>query len=242
MKRFLGSIIAILAFIGGPALAAGPAPFPAINWSGFYAGLNAGGAMVSGGFMDPCFTCADLTINAPAFIVGGQAGYNWQYRSFVYGVEGDIDWVSANRTLINAADDSDEAGTATLKMDAFASLRGRMGLAYENTLIYVTAGPAFGHFNSNVMLGTFPGTSDHDTSRDKVWLPGVAAGAGAEVMLSGNLSVRGELLYAMFTDSNTNYIVNATGLPQVCALGLTCGINYSNSTVIGRLGVNWKLN
>jgi opacity protein-like surface antigen len=104
-----------------------------------------------------------------------------------------------------------------------------------------------------VALCTLPGcltTSpfvEHDTSTDRAWLPGIAAGAGVEFKLTDQLSLRGEFLYLLFKDDNTNYIVNATGQPQACprfiaGAPLTCGINYTYSAEIGRVGLDWKLN
>jgi outer membrane immunogenic protein len=239
--------------IGGLPVKAPASRSPVADWRGFYVGLNAGGGIATGQFLDPCFVCADLAIDEPAFSGGAQIGYNWQWRSLVLGAEGDFNWISANKSEIFDASDPGGIGTATLKMDAFGSLRGRLGLAYDNALAYVTAGPAVGHFNSSVALCTLPGcltTSpfvEHDTSTDRAWLPGIAAGAGVEFKLTGQLSLRGEFLYLLFKDDNTNYIVNATGQPQACprfiaGAPLTCGINYTYSAEIGRVGLDWKLN
>jgi len=216
-----------------------PAALPIYNWTGLYGGLNAGGGVATGQFLDPCFTCADIKIQDPFALAGGQIGYQWQWHAMVVGLEGDFDWTGANRSLLYAADDSCCKGLANLDMDAFASIRARMGLAYENALIYVTAGPAFGHFNSSVQLGTFGGF-DTDTSTDHGWHSGIAAGAGVEFMLTNNLSLRGEFLAILLRDANSNYLDNGTGLPIVCAAG-PCGINYTYSAEIARLGLNWRL-
>ena len=84
-----------------------PAPVSAAyNWSGFYVGLNAGGA----GGDDPV-TYTPLYSGAPAAFpavaaangspifhpagvtAGGQAGYNWQASQFVLGIEADIEYL-----------------------------------------------------------------------------------------------------------------------------------------------------
>jgi opacity protein-like surface antigen len=160
MRKLLTAIAAIAALAVGPAVAADmglppvyKAPPVAWNWTGFYAGINAGGGIATGEYLDPCFTCADIKVQPLVGTVGGQLGYNWQWQALVAGLEGDINWVSANKSIPNATDDGNLAGFANFKMDAFASIRGRMGLAYENALIYVTGGPAFGHFNQSVQLG-----------------------------------------------------------------------------------------
>ncbi len=57
-------------------------------------------------------------------------------------------------------------------------------------------------------------------------------------MFTNNLSLRGEFLAILFKDANTNYLDNGTGLPVDCG---SCGINYTYSTEIARLGLNWRL-
>src|SRR5882724_752060 len=99
MKRGVVALAGLLAltFAVGSATAAdlppryqpyAPAPVysPAFSWTGFYLGINGGGAWgrsqwdgldkfdISGG------------------LIGGTIGYNWQINQFVLGVEGDVDW------------------------------------------------------------------------------------------------------------------------------------------------------
>ncbi len=247
MRKLLGAIAAIAALAAGPAVAAdmGLPPVykaPPVNWSwtGFYAGLNAGGGIATGEYLDPCFTCADIKVQPLVGTIGGQLGYNWQWQALVAGLEGDLNWVSANKSIPNALDDGNRyAGFANFKMDAFGSIRGRMGLAYENAMVYVTGGPAFGHFNQNVQLGNFFNSAPNLTATDNSWHAGIAAGAGVEVMMTNNWSFRGEFLALMFQDANSNYVNNA-GVPTNCSNGVSCGINFTNTIEVVRLGVNYK--
>ena len=83
-----------------------PSPFflPPVNsmpdWSGFYIGFNGGygfaSSSVSANFFGPIVTAGEplgfSTAGNPAGAVfGGQVGYNWQWASLVFGVEGDFD-------------------------------------------------------------------------------------------------------------------------------------------------------
>ncbi len=248
MRNLSRAVIALMAMAATPALAADmavkapPPPSPATNWSGFYVGLNAGAGIATGEFLDSAFTVDDAQINDPTFTAGGQLGYNWQRGALVYGLEGDFNWISANKTDPYAVPASGACTvatcTATLKMDSFGSIRGRLGLAYDSALFYITAGPAFGHFNSAVHWVT--GVPVAITSPDNVWLPGVAVGAGVEYMLSNNLSIRAEFLYLLFDQSNANYFVNATGAPIACG-NPTCGINFTYTAALARLGLDWKI-
>jgi outer membrane immunogenic protein len=89
------------------------APAPAFDWTGFYVGVNAGGAWSPNssdpynGLVWPAFavlppqapiitifpgqfgTLAGTGGNSSGFIGGGQIGYNWQVKQFVLGVEAD---------------------------------------------------------------------------------------------------------------------------------------------------------
>ena len=102
-----------------------PPPAPALGWTGWYAGLNAGGIWPNSGGVThsavagPCFpgvggcspavpgTDAGSTLaavstfntglgNGAGFIGGGQFGYNWQFGSGVAGFD------SLGRTRIEA--------------------------------------------------------------------------------------------------------------------------------------------
>ncbi len=118
MNKFATCIAATAAVIATPALAADmavkappPAPVPAYGWTGFYAGLNAGGGWGSKGIDNsftpgacngPASACASLfpsliaplpgrfDIHSNGFIGGGQVGYNYQSGAFVWGVEADF--------------------------------------------------------------------------------------------------------------------------------------------------------
>jgi outer membrane immunogenic protein len=118
-RRLLGSV-ASSALLASSAIAADmpvKALPPALyNWTGFYAGLNAGGAW---GWSDPAtvVSCAPVpgflpyfcnpvggqanaaavnaagtgSMSGSAFAGGGQVGYNVQHRNLVFGVELDVE-------------------------------------------------------------------------------------------------------------------------------------------------------
>lgn len=95
-----------------PPAMVSPTPI-AYNWSGFYIGAHGGYGFADGDFED-------------GFVIGGQAGFNWQWNTFVLGVEGDGSFVDF--------DDVDVLGT----------LRLRGGFALDRFLVYGTGGAAFG--------------------------------------------------------------------------------------------------
>jgi len=111
-------------------------------WSGVYVGLNAGGAF---GTFDANATfgalSADLgSVSANGFIGGGQVGAQIQYQHFVYGIEGDFQGSSQKHS-----DTYNVLGTPVTvseSMPWFATVRGRLGWAMDNVLLYGTGGMA----------------------------------------------------------------------------------------------------
>jgi opacity protein-like surface antigen len=89
----------------------------------------------------------------------------------VIGLEYDFNWTSAKDTKEFNDGFFSFAGLANFKFDYFASARARMGLAFDNALVYVTAGPAWGHFDSSVVLGIRDPVSPtvNQLSTDKAW-------------------------------------------------------------------------
>ena len=72
-------------------------------------------------------------------MVGGTAGYNLQFGSAVFGLEGDFDWSDIKgSTTANCATNCETTNTW------FGTARGRIGYAFDRFLPYFTAGAAFG--------------------------------------------------------------------------------------------------
>jgi outer membrane immunogenic protein len=173
-----------------PAPAAVPAAY---NWRGFYAGLNAG------------YEWGNVTNNGtdPSGLVGGgQIGYNWQFNQFVLGAETDIQGSSADDTF------------APWKFSNpwFGTLRGRAGFAFNNILVYGTAGLAYGGLD-----GELVGLSEDKT------LVGWTGGLGMEVGFTPNWSAKVEYLYMNLGDS---------------AYSIT-GVNNGFESNMLRFGVNY---
>ena len=91
------AVVAAPAFAADLRLKAPPPPPPVFSWTGFYIGANIGGAWSNGSITDNV-TGAQLNSNSSGFIGGGQIGYNYQFNTFVLGVEWDIDGTSINKT------------------------------------------------------------------------------------------------------------------------------------------------
>ena len=105
---------------------------------------------------DPdCFGCANTKFQQAFGTVGVTAGYNYQFGHTVLGIEGDFNWANVDKTKPFALEQTmTHAAAATrFKMDEFATLRARGGLALDQTLIYATAGVAFAHIQNTTKFG-----------------------------------------------------------------------------------------
>jgi outer membrane immunogenic protein len=186
-----------------------PAYAPVYNWTGFYLGINGGGAWGDSDWNALAFS------NSPSGgMIGGTAGYNWQGAGspWVFGIEGDIDWTGIK--------DSGACGFAfscRTKNDWLGTVRGRAGYAWDRFLPYVTGGVAFG--NVDARRTGFPGSSDTNA--------GWTIGGGVEGVIAGNWTAKVEYLYTDLGDTTCN--AANCGTPTNVDLRLNtvrAGVNY----------------
>ena len=118
---------------------------PPLSWTGFYIGVNLGGAWGQRKVTDSLFGLSfDTGINKGAFIGGGQLGFNYQFGNFVLGVEGDIDGVANTNNASNGP--AGPGGTILLTSNNrwIATLAGRFGVTNGYWLFYGKAGGGLG--------------------------------------------------------------------------------------------------
>jgi len=219
MKRSITAALGFLALVVAmPASAAdlprGSMPYKApayvaqYNWTGFYVGLNGGGA-----WGDSDWNGFAVSNSPAGGMIGVTAGYNWQGvgSPWVFGIEGDVDWTSIK----------DSAACAGLncqtKNNWLGTVRGRVGYAWDRFLPYVTGGVAFGDIEAN--RTGFVGQSDTNA--------GWTIGAGVEGVIAGNWTAKVEYLYADL--GNTTCSAVNCGLATNVDLQLNilrAGINY----------------
>jgi outer membrane immunogenic protein len=219
------------------------APPPPPTWTGFYAGVNAGYSFGNDSYRFPAdgFPDNGRSLTSPnGAILGGQAGYNWQYGNVVLGLEGDAQWSGQKATgcggplcLITQTPEVD-ARLVEHRLEWFATLRGRIGFARDGWLFYVTGGPAWGGLQETdtIMIDALPGTAVHNTT-----LLGYAAGLGVEVRLAPNWTAKVEYLHVDLGDvlnrselSNSNppisFDILATTTSRVTDNIVRFGVNY----------------
>jgi outer membrane immunogenic protein len=146
----------------------------AYDWSGVYLGVQGGYGWADADFSIFTNPVTNFTVDADGPFVGGYAGYNFQWDRFVAGIEGDI----------NASWIDEDDGVGDIDIDWFASIRGRVGYAWDRTLFFGTAGWAFAHADASAVL--VAGT-DNDVDFD-----GWTAGLGVEHAFTDNWLARAE--------------------------------------------------
>jgi outer membrane immunogenic protein len=156
----------------------------AYDWSGFYVGINGGGATSRFDWNADGFG-EEGSHNATGGTVGGQVGYRWQMSSLVFGLEAQGNWSDfkgSNASLVPAF-----AGQInTSKIDSFGLFTGQIGYAWDRVLVYVKGGAAVtdNHYTANSTGGLAIG---FDATSETRW--GASVGVGIEYAFAQNWSV-----------------------------------------------------
>src|SRR5262245_28160196 len=190
---------------------------PVYNWTGFYIGINGGGAWGRSDWTAPAFPAFNTgNFDVSGGLVGGTIGYNWQAGNWVYGIEGDIDWADISGSTTFACPVGCQTSNTWL-----GTARGRIGYAYDRFLPYVTGGVAFGDIRAR--LGVIDVANDTNV--------GWTAGAGIEFAVANNWTMKAEYLYVDLGDFNCG---------TVCGVPAAAVDNVSFRTNIFRGGINYR--
>jgi outer membrane immunogenic protein len=268
MKKFLLGLIGAIAVAAPvaaadlPARAYTKAPAyidPASNWTGFYVGLNAGGAWGRSdattttvfsptGFFATTSPAAIAIagaqrINTSGFTGGLTAGYNWQASNIVFGLESDFNYFglrgsSSGTGIYPCCAPTNFTVNSSVSSDWLITLRPRVGITTHNWLFYVTGGLAVANVKDRfTFTETFAGgTESASISRTKA---GWTVGAGTEYALAMGWSVKAEYLYVDLgreTTTSTNFVSTFGAAPTNV---FTHSVDLRSNIV--RVGLNYKL-
>lgn len=193
MKKYLLASVAAFGIIAAGAASAADLPSrkgpiaapvyipPVFTWTGFYVGGNAGygwGNVNANGFAN----VGDLD----GFVGGGQIGYNYQMGQFVLGLEADLQYADLSS--------GSNLGLINVKTDYFGTVRGRVGVAFDRFLPYITGGWAYGNVKTSI-----PGLG---FSSDKTHTNGWVIGGGLEYAVTNNIIAGVEYLYVDLGEKN----------------------------------------
>ena len=231
-KIFLAASALVSAVALGSAAQAADVAVPAYDWTGFYIGANAGIAWNNSEvdneinydgqnqlIIDSLDDWSDnIEGDQTAFTAGAMLGYNWQMDQIVLGVEADINYLGFsddsqnNYTNILGIDGVNASHDLSFDANWFGTLRGRLGYAIDNVLLYGTGGLAYGHMEADsdfkvtsgdTVLGKWDGSADTVN-----W--GWTIGAGMEYGID-NWSLGVEYLYVDLGDADWDADLNGPG-------------------------------
>ena len=212
-----------------------PAPPPFVpTWAGFYIGGHVGygeadfETRIDLDYIDDISAAEDdsysfgNSLTSDGLLGGVQGGYNFQINRLVLGVEADISFTDLNSSgAAFRSDDVLDLGFTGLDADEYAfgnteadieflaSVRGRVGFAMNNFLIYGTGGIAWADADASARIVVNDSSTDPDT--ETTWTGnesfgdiGFVAGAGLGWMvIPQTFSVGVEGLYYFFDEQNT---------------------------------------
>jgi outer membrane immunogenic protein len=189
---------------------------PVYNWTGFYIGINGGGAtsrnswdLVGGG--------TEGSHDATGGTVGGQIGYRWQTGPVVFGLEAQGNWADFKGDNVSLVF-GDRNRT---KIDAFGLFTGQIGYAWNNVLLYAKGGAAVTDNKYDISaLGGGLLASNNDTR----W--GAVVGAGLEYGFASNWSVAFEYDHLFMDRHDVNFpLLQTDSIKQDVDL-FTARLNY----------------
>src|SRR5579872_1675759 len=240
-----------------PMYTKAPAPTAFYNWTGFYIGATAGVAWttadvslnpVNGAVsnyrpqdLGPIAALGSQNISGTNAIFGGKIGYNQQFKAWLLGIEADFSSFHFNKSVTATGNPFPgfAAGTATfntnVSSDWLATIRPRIGYAFDRALVYATGGVAFGKvsFTNTEQEFSFNGTGfGNEASSASQIRVGWAAGAGFDYALTPNWILSAEYLHVDLGSINASGLVTSGNTA-------TATLNFSTKvrSDIARVGV-----
>jgi outer membrane immunogenic protein len=180
------------------------------DWTGFYIGINGGGAS--------SHNCWDINDNAGAIVapavregchdasgglIGGQIGYRWQSAGWVFGIEGQGDWADLKGS--NTSVFFGPGNINQTKINAVGLITGQVGYAWNNVLWYVKGGAAVTDSNYKGIIGGVV----FDQASEARW--GGTVGTGLEFGFAPNWSVAVEYDHLFMGNRNVTLALPGGG-------------------------------
>lgn len=231
---------------------------PVYDWNGFYIGGNAGYGWSHREFTNTITgTSGAVQLSASnngsdhgrGGFVGLQTGYNYTFlNNWVVGIEADFDLthINSSASACFAGFGTAVCGTRDTKVKHFATVRGRLGYAFNNLLLYGTGGWGWAHGNNTIQFtcigpgcpGTsaVPPTSPTPTSVD-VNPNGWVAGAGIEWAFLPNWTLRPEYVHLHFKRFTEDRSKTSTFVPS---LTVTSHVSSNANIDLVRVGLNYQ--
>jgi outer membrane immunogenic protein len=214
---------------------AAPAYFPApvFSWAGCHIGGDVGGAWLRDENTETVTATGQQSIFSPVDTatpsgvkLGGYLGCDYQFASpVVVGIEGDAEWANIRGGGVNFPNTGSPPDTYETQANFEASVRGRLGYAFQNWLFYATGGVAWANIKE-IYTSSFFGVSETFSDTRTGW----TVGGGVEYAFAPNWVGRIEYRYADFG--------TLTNLPVITFSGFTESHKITENTVRG--GIAYK--
>ena len=244
---------------------------PLYSWTGCYLGANVGassmhstGSVTVTPLVTPFQSIGGALplsgTNTSSVMGGGQSGCNLQVSNWVFGIEGDIDGKDLSQTRgvvgvpppavglpVGAVSGFIPGDTFTAHSSWQASVRGRLGFAWDRLMIYGTGGVAF----TNIQVGAnfipysiggipFPGS----VSNGSATLAGPTVGGGLEYAFWQNLSLGVEGRYTWYGERTFSGgslgVVSVPNSATIVSTPVSQTFKFNTFEATARL--NWKFN
>lgn len=225
------------------------------DWTGAFIGVSAGSASgelnnvdqamattgplvgLSPGTLDDelvVFATPDTTDTIEGGTIGFSAGYDWQSGPLVFGVEAALQFGSIDAANSFLATEQGPTYDSVASLVGYGTLAGRLGVSTGSVLLYGVAGLAAGWGEADLSITPGPAGSTatpfvSSTTGEHI---GYVLGAGIEVALSDDWSVRSDYRYLdlgsteylfRFGTPDGSYVTTTSDM-QVHTLQL--GLNY----------------
>jgi outer membrane immunogenic protein len=199
---------------------------PVYNWTGFYIGVNGGGAWSNNDWTDPLGPLSQGGDRGTGWQFGGQAGFNYQIGMWVVGIEGQIAALRINSEHIDPLDPLD---TLRTRIDRMGHVAGRVGVAYDRFMFYVVGGPAWMSGRHEVID---LGINERDARFSR---SGWMLGLGAAAAIEPRMRVFIEYNYFDFGTERTTLIDTAPPFAPTL-------VDIRQDVQVVKLGVNFQFN
>jgi outer membrane immunogenic protein len=211
---------------------------PAFTWTGWHAGIVGAYAGDSVKYNTSLYSLGarpiigmpvEKSFGTSGFTVGYESGYSWQVDDhLVVGYESDFSY--ANVTTNSSGELYNSVNS---RLNYLGTERVRAGYAIGRFLPYVTAGFAYGYFNSLnwTSAGELFIPIANNSSK---WRGGWTIGGGLEYAVTDQISVKADYLYASMSAPNGS----AIGIVGPSYLTVNSGQYNLN---IARVGVNYHI-
>lgn len=234
---------------------------PIFTWSGFYIGTHTGAISLDGDITtrgNAANTIANVAAaRRPAtlstdsdftLMSGVQAGYNVQFGPVVVGIEGDIALAgaAARDQFVSTLND---VSMFRQELHTFGTARARLGIAFDQVLIYATGGLAGASFTDRVAFLRNTDLAFQFVGRRSDTEYGYTVGGGVEFNLPASLrqfAFVGNLLGAKAMTVKAEYLYYDLGdrnvlVDAVPGIGLNSyTTKFESKGHIGRIGFNYR--